>query len=80
MKQFLLLFVASLLIGLNSMAQAVSLMSFLEGNPIWVYKYEHIPTPRDQFMKCWVDVGDRCYFYYFLAGQKEINNEKIICC
>ena len=75
MKQFLLLFVASLLLGLNSMAQAVNQMSFLEGNPIWVYKYEHIPTPRDQFMKCWVDVGDRCYFYYFLAGQKEINNK-----
>ena len=75
MKQLLLLFVASLLICLNSMAQAVRQMSFLEGNPIWVYKYEHIPTPKDQFMKCWVDVSDRCYSYYFLAGQKEINNK-----
>ena len=75
MKQLLLLFVASLFACQNSMAQAVNQMSFLEGNPIWVYKYEHIPTPKDQFMKCWVDVGDRCYSYYFLAGQKEINNK-----
>ena len=50
--------------------------SFLEGNPIWVYKYEHIPTPRtDDWMKYWLDTGDRTFTYYFLGGQEEIGGK-----
>ena len=50
--------------------------SFLEGNPIWVYKYEHIPTPRtDDWMKYWFDTGDRTFTYYFLGGQEEIGGK-----
>ena len=50
--------------------------SFLEGNPIWVYKYEHIPTPRpDGWMKYWLDTGDRTFTYYFLGGQEEIGGK-----
>lgn len=50
--------------------------SFLEGNPIWVYKYEHIPTPRtDDWMKYWLDTGDRIFTYYFLGGQEEIGGK-----
>ena len=49
---------------------------FLEGNPIWVYKYEHIPTPRtDDWMKYWLDTGDRTFTYYFLGGQEEIGGK-----
>jgi len=47
----------------------------LEGNPIWVYKYEHIPTLRDPYIKCWLDTGDRSFTYYFLCGQKEIDGK-----
>ena len=51
-------------------------LSFLEGNPIWVYKYEHIPTPRpDGWMKYWLDTGDRTFTYYFLGGQEEIGGK-----
>ena len=50
--------------------------SFLEGSPIWVYKYEHIPTPRtDDWMKYWLDTGDRTFTYYFLGGQEEIGGK-----
>ena len=47
-------------------------LPFLEGNPIWEYKYEHISMPRDPNLKCWVDTGDRSFTYYFLGGKKEI--------
>ena len=52
-------------------------LPFLEGNPIWVYKYEHIPTPHDpeMWMRCWVDTGHRSFIYYFLGGQKEIDSK-----
>ena len=48
--------------------------SFLEGNPIWVYKYEHIPRGliwRDGHWvpDCWVDISDRHFTYYFLGNQ-----------
>ena len=51
-------------------------LPFLEGNPIWVFKSEHIPTPRSSdWMKYWVDTGDRHYTYYFLGKQKEIDGK-----
>lgn len=50
-------------------------LPFLEGNPIWVYKYEHISMPRDPNLKCWVDTGNRSFTYYFLGGQKEIDGK-----
>jgi len=50
-------------------------LPLLEGNPIWVYKYEHIPMPRVPDLKCWVDTGDRSFTYYFLGGQKEIDGK-----
>ena len=51
-------------------------LPLLEGNPIWEYKYEHIPTPRsDDWMKFWVDTGDRSFTYYFLGRQKEIDGK-----
>ena len=54
--------------------------SFLEGNPIWVYKYEHIPRGliwRDGHWvpDCWVDISDRHFTYYFLGNQKEIDGK-----
>ena len=54
--------------------------SFLEGNPIWVYKYEHIPRGliwRDGHWvpDCWVDISDRHFTYYFLGGQEEIEGK-----
>ena len=55
-------------------------LSFLEGNPIWEYKYEHIPRGRileDGYWtpNCWIDTGEREYTYYFLGGQKEIDGK-----
>ena len=50
-------------------------LPFLEGNPIWVYKYEHIPRLRDPNIICWIDTGDRVYTYYFLGRQKEIEGK-----
>ena len=47
-------------------------LPFLEGNPIWEYKYEHISMPRDPNLKCWIDTGERVYTYFFLGGKKEI--------
>ena len=48
-------------------------LPFLEGNPIWEYKYEHLPIPRGK--EYWVDAGDRYFTYYFLAGHKEIGGK-----
>ncbi len=51
-------------------------LPLLEGNPIWEYKHEHIPTPRsDDWMKCWIDTGARSFTYYFLGRQKEIDGK-----
>ena len=50
-------------------------LPFLEGNPIWEYKYEHISMPRVPNLKCWVDTGNRNFTYYFLGGQKEIEGK-----
>ena len=50
-------------------------LPLLEGNPIWEFKYEHIPTLRDPNIKCWVDTGNRSFTYYFLGGQKEIEGK-----
>ena len=50
-------------------------LPFLEGNPIWVYKYEHIPRLRDPNIICWIDTGDRVYTYYFLGRQNEIEGK-----
>ena len=47
-------------------------LSFLEGNPIWVYKHEHMPEPEDSYLICWLDTGDRYFTYYFLGDKKEI--------
>jgi len=53
-------------------------LPFLEGNPIWVYKYEHMPIPRDPNLHCWVDTGERSFTYYFLGKQKEIDGKVYI--
>jgi len=51
-------------------------LPFLEGNPIWVFKYEHMPTPRsNDWMKYWLDTGDRYFNYYFLGGKKELEGK-----
>ena len=53
--------------------------SFLEGNPIWVYKYERLT--RGTAWKdgvhygIFVDTGYRDYRYYFLGGQEEIDGK-----
>ena len=53
-------------------------LPFLEGNPIWVYKYEHIPMDAVleddgwNSILCWLDTGDRLFTYYFLGDKKEI--------
>ena len=47
-------------------------LPFLEGNPIWVCKSEHIPTPDGSY---WFDAGDRSFSYYFLGKQKEIDGK-----
>ena len=53
--------------------------SFLEGNPIWVYKYERLT--RGTAWKdgvhygIFVDMGYRDYRYYFLGGQEEIDGK-----
>ena len=49
--------------------------SFLEGNPIWVYKYENISVARDPSVYCWIDEGNRRFAYYFLGGQEEIEGK-----
>ena len=54
-------------------------LSFLEGNPIWVYKYERLT--RGTAWKdgvhygIFVDTGYRDYRYYFLGGQEEIDGK-----
>ena len=50
-------------------------LPFLEGNPIWVFKHEHIARLRDPNITCWIDTGDLYYSYYFLGGQKEIEGK-----
>ena len=55
-------------------------LPFLEGNPIWIYKHEHIPRglvweDDGWYYRCWHDTGDRCFTYYFLGGQKEIDGK-----
>ena len=51
-------------------------LPFLEGNPIWVFKYEHILMPTiDDKMKYWLDVGERYYLYFFLGKQKVIEDK-----
>ena len=55
--------------------------SFLEGNPIWVYKHEHLPMGTVleddglNAISCWLDAGNRNFTYYFLGGQKEIEGK-----
>ena len=70
--------VIMLMVCTQSLAQPETLhqpLPFLEGNPIWVYKYEHIPRLRDPNITCWIDTGDRVYTYYFLGRQKEIEGK-----
>ncbi len=50
-------------------------LPFLEGNPIWVYKYEHMPEPEDLYLICWLNTGERYFTYYFLGGKKEIEGK-----
>ena len=56
-------------------------LPFLEDNPIWVYKYEHIPMDAVleddgwNSILCWLDAGDLYYSYYFLGEQKEIEGK-----
>ena len=66
--------IISLLACVQSLAQSETL-PFLEGNPIWVYKYEQIPRLRDPNIICWIDTGERIYTYYFLGKQKEIEGK-----
>ena len=56
-------------------------LPFLEGNPIWVYKHEHLPMGTVleddglNAISCWLDAGNRNFTYYFLGGQKEIEGK-----
>ena len=53
--------------------------SFLEGNPIWVYKYERLTRGTawkdGVYYGIFVDTGYRDYRYYFLGGQEEIDGK-----
>ncbi|MBR4131112.1 MAG: leucine-rich repeat domain-containing protein [Bacteroidaceae bacterium] len=53
--------------------------SFLEGNPIWVYKYERLTRGNGlkdgEYYGVHVDTGNRKYSYYFLGGQEEIEGK-----
>ena len=49
-------------------------LSFLEGNPIWVFKHESLSHPEDNPLMCWL-AGNRNFTYYFLGGQKEIEGK-----
>lgn len=54
-------------------------LPFLEGNPIWVFKYE--PMQRAAYWangywdECFLDAGNQYYTYYFLGGKKEIEGK-----
>ena len=68
--------IISLLACAQSLAQSETL-PFLEGNPIWVYKHEHIPRglvweDDGWYYRCWLDAGDRSYSYYFIGDTSEI--------
>ena len=55
------------------------LLPFLEGNPIWVYKYERLTRGTawkdGVYYGIFVDTGYRDYRYYFLGGQEEIDGK-----
>ena len=54
-------------------------LPFLEGNPIWVYKFERLnraPGWKNGVRYgCFIDTGDRHFTYYFLGKQKEIDGK-----
>ena len=54
-------------------------LPFLEGNPIWVYKYERLTRGNGlkdgEYYGVHVDTGNRKYSYYFLGGQEEIEGK-----
>ena len=52
-------------------------LPFLEDNPIWIYKYEHMAIPQimDPEDRYWYDAGERRFSYYFLGRQKEIEGK-----
>ena len=54
-------------------------LPFLEGNPIWVYKYERLTRApgwkNGVHYGCFIDTGDRHFIYYFLDKQKEIDGK-----
>ena len=54
-------------------------LPFLEGNPIWVYKFERLNRAtgwKDEVRySCFIDTGDRHFTYYFLGKQKEIDGK-----
>ena len=55
-------------------------LPFLEGNPIWVYRHEHIPMglvweDDGWYYRCWLDAGDRRYSYYFIGDTSEIEGK-----
>ena len=54
-------------------------LTFLEGNPIWVYKYERLSRAggwKDGVSYgCFIDTNNRHFIYYFLGGQKEIDGK-----
>ena len=54
-------------------------LPFLEGNPIWVYKFERLNRAtgwkNGVRYSCFVDMGDRHFSYYFLGKQKEIEGK-----
>ncbi|MCF0114255.1 MAG: hypothetical protein HUJ56_02800, partial [Erysipelotrichaceae bacterium] len=47
-------------------------LSFLDGNPIWVFKSEHLSKADSS--ECWIDTGSRLFYYYFMGGEKKILN------
>ena len=73
MKKIIILLL--LLISGQLFAQSEEPLTFLEGNPIWVYKYENISVARDPSVYCWIDEGNRRFAYYFLGGQEEIEGK-----
>ena len=73
MKRNLLFILMTLVFGnIVAIEEQHQPLPLLEGNPIWVYKYEHISKPRDPNLHCWIDTGERVYTYFFLGEKKEI--------
>ena len=66
---------AGVVLPLERLEEPRQPLAFLEGNPIWVYKYEHISQARVPLISYWLDTGNRRFTYYFLGKQKEIDGK-----